>query len=466
MRLSYPDTIAARIGATIVTCVAAMVAISAVLIYLEGASNGEVAEWIAQGRVINAVQILNAGPKRERAILAAALNTPAIGVLLRDAPAIAKSEEIGFRPHRFGQLLLAHVADLHVAPLIADRSSLPEAEDPFAHELPAQPGDLLVQVALPQGQWVLLNVAASNFKRSWQRFALRLGIWFLIVALLSVLAARRLAEPIADFGRAAEQLGTGQDVSPLAERGPRELRVATRAFNKMQERLRRFLEDRTRMLAAISHDLRTPLARLRLRAEFMEDEEQRAQTRADLDAMSEMIRATLVFARDDAQREQANLVDLSVLVADICDDLAELGGDVSFAEASHVSVRCRPTAVGRAVANLIENAVKYGGCARVQLLSEAHGVAVVVDDDGPGIPLDEQEKVFAPFYRLEQSRNRDTGGVGLGLAVSRTIAREHGGDVKLFNRTPRGLRARLELPAQQSELQSGKRRSATALSGC
>jgi signal transduction histidine kinase len=443
----YPDTIAARIGATIIVSLAAMASISSLLIYLEGASNGEVAEWLAQGRIVNVVQILDARPKGERAALAAALNTPAVGVLVRDAPVIATGDDIGIRPHRLGQLLLASVADLHGAPLIAARSSLPEAEDPFAREAPARPGDFLVQVALPQGQWALLNVSAGNFKHSWRRLAGRLGIWFLIIGLLSVLAARRLAEPIDDFGRAAEQLGTGQDVSPLAERGPREIRVATRAFNQMQERLRRFLEDRTRMLAAISHDLRTPLARLRLRAEFLEDEEQRAETCADLDAMSEMIRATLVFARDDAQREPTNLVDLGVLVADICDDIAELGGDVSFAAASHVSARCQPTAIGRAVANLIENAVKYGGCARVRLVTEAHGVAVVVEDDGPGIPLDEQERVFAPFYRLDQSRNRDTGGVGLGLAVSRTIAREHGGDVKLSNRSPLGLRARLELPA-------------------
>lgn len=447
MKRFYPDTIAARIAATIILSVAAMATISSVLIYLEGASNGEVAEWLAQGRIVNTVQILNAAPKVDRNTLASALNTPTIGVLLRDKPAIARDDDSSFRTHKLGRLLLASVADLRGAPMIADRSSLSEAEDPFTREAPARPGDLLVQVALPQGQWALLNVSAANFKHSWQRFAGRLGIWFLIIGLLSVLAARRLAEPIDDFGRAAERLGTGQDVSPLAERGPRELRVATRAFNQMQERLRRFLEDRTRMLAAISHDLRTPLARLRLRAEFMEDEDQRAETRADLDAMSEMIRATLVFARDDAQREQASLVDLSVLVADICDDIAELGGDVSFAAVSRVIARCQPTAIGRAVANLIENAVKYGGCARVQLVNETHAVALVVDDDGPGIPIDEHEKVFAPFYRLEQSRNRDTGGVGLGLAVSRTIAREHGGDVKLFNRTPSGLRARLELPA-------------------
>jgi signal transduction histidine kinase len=446
LKSPYPDTIAARIGATIIVSLTVMVAISAFLVYLEGASNGDFAESLAQGRIVNAVQILHACPKGQRATIAATLDTPAIGVLLRDTPAIAKGDEIGFQTHELGQLLTT-VADLRETPLIADRSKLPEAADPFAPEEAAQPGDLLVQVALPQGQWALLNVSAANFRRPWQRFALRLGIWFLVIGLLSVLAARRLAGPIADFARAAEQMGTGQKVSPLAERGPRELRVATRAFNQMLERLRRFLEDRTRMLAAISHDLRTPLARLRLRAEFIEDEEQRAETRADLDAMSEMIRATLVFARDDAQREQANLVDLSVLVADICDDIAELGGDVSLAETSHVSARCQPTAIGRAVANLIENAVKYGGCARVQLVNEAHGVAVVVDDDGPGIPLDEQEKVFAPFYRLEQSRNRDTGGVGLGLAVSRTIAREHGGDVKLSNRTPAGLRVRLELPS-------------------
>jgi hypothetical protein len=173
LKLFYPDTIAARIGATIIVSLAAMVAISNVLIYLEGASNGEVAQWLAQGRIVNTVQILNACPKGERATIAAALNTPSVGVLLRDTPAIAKGDDIGFQPHKLGQLL-ATVANLHGTPLIVARSSLPEAADPFAREAPAQPGDLLVQVALPQGEWALLNVSASNFKHSWQRFAGRL----------------------------------------------------------------------------------------------------------------------------------------------------------------------------------------------------------------------------------------------------------------------------------------------------
>jgi signal transduction histidine kinase len=446
VKLFYPDTIAARIGATIIVSLAALFTINVVLVYLESTPGGLDAEWLAAGRLVNAVQILSACPAAERAAVAAALNTRTLGVVLRDTPVLTNVNEVNLQARKIGRVLRANVTDLFGAPLVADRADLSEAADPFARERPAQSGDFLIQIALPQEQWALLNIYADDLKRNWQHFALRAGASFLVIGLLSVLAARRLTGPIDDFGRAAEQLGTGQAVSPLAERGPRELLVATRAFNQMLERLRRFLEDRTRMLAAISHDLRTPLARLRLRAEFIEDEEQRAETHADLDAMSGMIRATLVFARDDAQREPADLVDLSVLVADICDDIAELGVDVSLADTSHVSARCQPTAIGRAVANLIENAVKYGGCARVQLVDEAQGVVIVVDDDGPGIPLEEQEKVFAPFYRLEQSRNRDTGGVGLGLAVSRTIAREHGGDVKLCNRTPAGLRVRLELP--------------------
>jgi len=418
------------------------------LAYLEGLPNGRDSEWLIPGRIVNIVQILNSSQKSERTTIAAALNTAALGVVVRNVPAVEPDNNQGsWKGHKLSQLIQASVDGMCGAPTIVDRWALPEAADPFPRDTLVETSDLLVQVPLAQDQWALLNARYDSSRRSWQRFAVRAAISFLIVGMLSVLAARKLAAPIGDFGRAAEQLGMGQEASPLAEKGPRELRVATRAFNQMQERLRRFLEDRTRMLAAISHDLRTPIARLRLRAEFIEDEEQRVKTHADLDAMSDMIRATLVFARDDAQREHPNLVDLSVLVADICDDVVEVGGVVSLADSPRVSVCCRPVAVARAIGNLVENAVKYGGCARVELVKEQDCVAVIVDDDGPGIPVDEQERVFAPFYRLERSRNRDTGGVGLGLAVSRTIAREHGGDVKLSNRMPSGLRARLELPS-------------------
>jgi signal transduction histidine kinase len=229
-------------------------------------------------------------------------------------------------------------------------------------------------------------------------------------------------------------------------RGPQELRASIEAFNRMQERLRRFLEDRTQMLAAISHDLGAPLARLRLRAELVADGEQQRKMFDDLDIMNAMIDSTLTFARDDSRQEPRRLVDIGVLVGDICEDVADMGGKVSYVGARGVDASCRPTLVHRAVANLIDNAVKYGCAARVRIDRERDRVVIVVDDDGPGIPADEQERVFAPFYRLEAARDPGKAGVGLGLSVARTVAREHGGDVTLQNRDGGGLSARIELP--------------------
>jgi signal transduction histidine kinase len=162
--------------------------------------------------------------------------------------------------------------------------------------------------------------------------------------------------------------------------------------------------------------------------------------------MNLMIDQTLAFARDDAHREPRRLVDLGVLVEDICEDAADAGARVSYAGPRGVNVYCRPTALSRVVENLVDNAVKYAGTARVRLLRAPDGITVLIKDRGPGIPQDECEKVFAPFYRLERSRNSDTGGVGLGLSVARTIAREHGGDITLANRGNYGLCARLQLP--------------------
>jgi signal transduction histidine kinase len=224
------------------------------------------------------------------------------------------------------------------------------------------------------------------------------------------------------------------------------LRATIEAFNRMQDRLRRFLDDRTQMLAAISHDLRAPLARLRLRAELIADGEQQRKMFDDLEAMNAMIDSTLAFARDDARQEPRRLVDLGVLVGDVCEDAADAGGEVSYAGPRGVDVSCRPTLVRRAVANLIDNAIKYGHAAEVQIVREIDRVVIVVDDEGPGIPPEENEKVFAPFYRLESARDPGKAGVGLGLSVARTVAREHGGDVRLRNRDKGGLSALIELP--------------------
>jgi signal transduction histidine kinase len=309
---------------------------------------------------------------------------------------------------------------------------------------------LLVETALPGGQWLMITIPDyATTGVSVLRLILVVSPLFMLIGLLSVLAARRLAAPIRNFAAAAERLGVDSSAPSLPELGPHELRIATRAFNRMQERLRRFVEDRTQMLAVMSHDLRTPLNRLRLRAEFIDDEDQQQKMFADLEAMNTMIDATLAFARDDVKREPRRLVDLGVLIEDICEDAVDAGASVTYSGPRGINVRCRPTAVSRIVANLIDNAVKYGGVARVDLARRTECVVVTIDDDGPGIPADEQEKVFAPFYQLDRARNPDSGGVGLGLSVARTIAREHGGDVILANRTGGGFRARVELPTEQ-----------------
>jgi signal transduction histidine kinase len=224
------------------------------------------------------------------------------------------------------------------------------------------------------------------------------------------------------------------------------------AFNTMAVRIRRFVQDRTEMLAAIGHDLRTPITRLRLRAEFMDDDEQRAKMLADLTEMEKMIGATLAFARDDAAAEPATPLDLAGLARTVVDEAADAAPEqaeqITYDGPAHLTVRARPVALKRALANLVGNALAYGGAAKVTLVPPAQGqVRLTVEDEGPGIPAEEMERVFAPFHRLEGSRNRETGGTGLGLPIARNILRAHGGDVTLANRPDGGLAATVILPA-------------------
>ena len=216
---------------------------------------------------------------------------------------------------------------------------------------------------------------------------------------------------------AAEALGRGELVKPLPESGPDDIRQTAEAFNRMQERLERFVQDRTRMLAAISHDLRTPLTSLRLRAEFVTDHDVQEKMLKTIDEIQTMTEAALAFVREEATAEATRTVDLSALVESLCDDLAELGHNVTFIDGTAINYRCRPDALRRAIRNLIENAVRYGECARVSVLLTAKSVDIAIEDDGPGIPDEVMEQVFAPFYRLEDLRNPETGGVGLGRGV-------------------------------------------------
>lgn len=307
---------------------------------------------------------------------------------------------------------------------------------------------LMASLQLSDGSWLNFAAPVDISEPFWTlRFALSMAVMLLAVGVLSALVVHHLTRPLATFARAAQRLGTDVKAPSLPEVGPVEVRQATRAFNDMQDRIRRFVEDRTQMLAAISHDLGTPITRLRLRAELIEDEEQQKKMLADLDDMEKMVASALSFARNEVASEPRAMVDLRTLLQRVCDDVADAGHSVTLDIGDDpVPYGCRPAALRRALANLIDNAVKYGDHARVSLDSDQHDVLVRIDDNGSGIPEELQEDAFKPFRRLEASRSRETGGTGLGLTVARTIIRAHGGEITLANRNEGGLRVVVRLP--------------------
>ncbi len=277
-----------------------------------------------------------------------------------------------------------------------------------------------------------------------------LGLMGLAVCIITFLVVRQITRPLAKLATAADALGRGDEGTNLEMTGPVEIRQTTHAFMKMRDRLQRFVDDRTRMLAAISHDLRSPLTSLRLRTEMLEDGEIRQKMLQSLEEMQRMTEATLAFAREDAGREETRTTDIVALVESIALDMADLGQDVSFETTQglpdSLAYRCRPFALKRAIRNVIENAVRYGKCARLELMVGDEAVQLIIEDDGPGIAPDKIDSVFEPFVRLEESRSLETGGIGLGLAIARNIIRSHGGDITMENRAQKGLRVQIILP--------------------
>ena len=306
---------------------------------------------------------------------------------------------------------------------------------------------LQAAVRLRDGQWLSFATALpqSGPPFSWS-FVIALAVMGLLVLIVSAWAVRGVTAPMGTFAEAADRLGRDVTAPPLPETGPSEIRAAIRAFNRMQESVRRLVEGRTQMLAAISHDLRTPLTLLRLRAEEAENTDEREKALATIGEMDGMISSMLAFARDEMFAEPRRRVDLTTLVESVVDDMTDAGIDVRMEPSEPLPFECQPAAIKRVVANLLDNAIKYGKRADVTIVRLPDSVEIVVEDQGPGIPPDEVEKVFQPFYRIENSRNRETGGTGLGLAISQSIAQAHGGEITLANREGGGLRAAVRLP--------------------
>ncbi|MET4731906.1 signal transduction histidine kinase [Thalassospira sp. MBR-102] len=277
---------------------------------------------------------------------------------------------------------------------------------------------------------------------------LRIVISAVLIGIIAFFLARRMTRSWAVLAQAADRVGRGDYPEPVPEDGPLEIRRAAKAFNRMTARLKRFVEDRTRMLAAISHDLRTPITSLRLRAEFVEDAENRSRIIETLNEMEQMVEAAMTFAREETANEATRKIDIAALIEAAVEDLAETGRPIRFVGDGAPRVYpCRPLSIKRAMGNLMSNALTFGDHVDVSLKpADDGGMWIEVSDDGPGIPPDQRDQVFEPFFRLESSRNRETGGIGLGLAIARTAIRAHGGEIYLEDAPSGGLLARIYLP--------------------
>jgi signal transduction histidine kinase len=306
-------------------------------------------------------------------------------------------------------------------------------------------GQFQAAVRQRDGKWLEAEPRHALIDPWAQRVLLVLATAAMAVTPLAWWFARRIAAPFAAFARAAERLGRDPDAPPLTIRGSTEVTAAAAAFNLMQERLKRYVSNRTTLIAAIAHDLRTPLTRLRFRIEAA-PEELKPKLAADLDEMEAMISATLAFVKDATRTGERTKLEVASLVETVMDEAAETGADAAVEHSERAVVDGDPIALKRLVTNLVDNALKFGSSARGRVFAEAGMAVVEVDDDGPGVPEGEIERAFEPFQRLEGSRSRETGGAGLGLAVVRAIARGHGGEVTLQNRAEGGLRARVTLP--------------------
>jgi len=451
MRRVWPDTLLGRtilvlVAGVILSQIGEIVVFSANRFQLESRLFGS----HAADRIGAAVRLIESTPAADRPEVLRALDVPGLHIGWGAKPLVPENDESNESAEvlaALGRRISNHV--IHAA------AGAPPAPEGATTSPP--PGAGMIRNLMARGPHPLLRVAVQLDDQSWLNFLApdrpqeplwRPGFYapllanLVVIVALSVLAMGYAARPLRALAAAAQRLGRDVSAPPMAESGPREVRAAAHAFNEMQSNLRRFVEDRTQMIAAISHDLRTPITRLKLRAEFVDDEEQRTKMLADLDDMESMIAATLAFARDDMAREPRVPTDLGAILATQATDFG-----ATYAGPAHFMVRAGPTALKRAFANLLENAQAYAGEARVTLEDRAPNVLVTIDDDGPGIPEDELERVFAPFYRVEGSRNRETGGTGLGLAVVRSALRALGGDVQLANRPEGGLRVKVTLPA-------------------
>jgi signal transduction histidine kinase len=428
-----------------------------------GGSVYRLAAFQIGARIAQTARILNSLPAAQRATVAQQIDGRHLRVVLSEkrvpvATGFAEHDpyEQAFRESLQGQLGAPWPLSVEITPAPRSRRTRAEGASASAFErwlarrfyflLPGT-FSLVAQVGLEDGSVAVFYAVVpqeplSRFETLVPRVLLLLAVCFALAAYL----VRMTTRPLARLARAADAFGEDAEGPPLAEGGPSEVRKVIAAFNRMRARVRRQLQERAQLLGAISHDLQTPLTRLRLRLELLPDPALRGKMQRDLDEMQAMVGSALEFFRGGKQSRRQP-VDVAALVDSLCEDRRETGDQVSARGTPQAPFHADPQALRRCLENLVGNAVRYAGAAEIEVDDDAGRLRIAVRDRGPGIPEQELERVFEPFYRLDGSRNRASGGTGLGLSIARSIARWHGGDIRLRNAPDGGgLLAELVLP--------------------
>ncbi|MBR1284896.1 HAMP domain-containing protein [Bradyrhizobium sp. AUGA SZCCT0177] len=429
--------ISGQIAALVIVSIAALHLIITAGFWLHRPDQPDPSFDRGHGQLASAVQLLGAAPASERPRLSGdiARAFPQLGIQILP-PGLtpeAREPEGNLRglQRRLGR-------DFRIFPLPPD-------------------GDVRkIGVALPDGAMVSANVMPDQHRPPpflggpWM---MTLLFAVISVTLLGLWAARALTAPLSSFAKAAESFSLNGAAAPLPERGPEEIRSVARALNRMRARITGLIDDRTKMLAAISHDLRTPITRMRLRSEFIEDETHRSRMLDDLDQMRAMLESVLSFLRNDRRLESMTLADVASTLQLITDQFGDMGRKVAYDGPAHAMATVRPDDLHRSVTNLVENAVRFGAEAVIRLRVSGDQITIDVEDDGPGISDAQKQNMLEPFVRGDDARNMDeAAGFGLGLSIANAIVLAHGGTLSLHDRQPRGLVVRIQLPVHQQSV--------------
>jgi len=431
-----PKRISGQIAAIVVISIVVIHAILTTIFVLNRPDDRDRERHPEPGQLTAVIQLLGATPRADRDALIATMQQTFPQFALRRAGADERFAAPPQRPDRGPPPPLRHL----------DRSyRLLMAEGP--------PGAGRVAVVLPDGDTIAFAMPPEPGRPPfWGGPVLSLLLVMLVVlSLLGLWAARALSAPLSSLAEAAETFSLDHAAAPLPEQGPEEIRSVARALNAMRRRISALVDDRTKMLAAISHDLRTPITRMRLRTEFIDDEGSRAQMLRDLDQMRSMLDSVLSFLRNDGQLEPLTLIDIATMLQSIADQFADVGHPVSYHGPAHATVTARPTDLQRAVGNLVENATRFAKQVRIGLSVLPEAVVIEVEDDGPGISDAQKSAMLQPFVRGDDARNMDeASGFGLGLSIANAVTLAHRGELSLNDRVPHGLIVRIKLPRAET----------------